>query len=348
MGDSKIMTRPTWPSQVLRYGLATWLTVLLASVAFAQPAEPAKDEATAAGRIEAAAQRLAKKQTYLLRYEFEPGQQLRWHHDHVVTTKNSIANITSETSTRAQSDFRWDVERIDDVGQATFSVTMEAVNMWSKNGEEDPIVYDSSSDAPVPDSYIDMSRRIGQPLAVYTVNETGQIADKKSNYNKIEIGGIGDTPTFPLPTDRVRVGHKWNMPDSLRAKNEHGIEKLLKTRVHYELTKVKSRKAYISFKTEVLTPLESAKVKSQILWHLASGYIVFDLDRGMPVRREIQWDEKVQGYEGPDSLLKYSARRTEKLIDGTPAIASAEKTPATGEAKNVPASATSTALRPNP
>ena len=348
MRDSKAMAWPTWPSLILRYGLAIWLTVLLVSVALAQSTEPAQDDATASGRIAAAAERLTKKQTYLLRYQLQPSEQLHWHHDHVVTTKNSIANVTSETSTRAQSDFRWDVERIDDVGQATFSVTMEAVNMWSKNGDEDPVVYDSSSDAPVPDSYIDMSRRIGQPLAVYTVNETGQIADKKSNFNKIDIGGIGDTPTFPLPTDRVRVGHKWNMPDSLRAKNEHGIEVLLKTRVHYELTKVKSRKAYISFKTEVLTPLESAKVKSQILWHLASGYIVFDLDRGMPVRREIQWDEKVQGYEGPDSLLKYSARRTEKLVDGALSLASADKTPATGNAKNVPASATSSALRPNP
>ena len=72
--------------------------------------------------------------------------------------------------------------------------------------------------------------------------------------------------------------------------------------------------AYISFKTEVLTPVESPKIRSQIMQQMTRGYLVFDIDRGYPIRKEIEWDEKVQGFEGPDSLLEYLGRMTERLI----------------------------------
>ena len=100
----------------------------------------------------------------------------------------------------------------------------------------------------------------------------------------------------------------------LRAKDRDGALRQLKSRVVYELIKVKSNNAYISFKTEVLTPVESPKIRSQIMQQMTRGYLVFDIDRGYPIRKEIEWDEKVQGFEGPDSLLEYLGRMTERLI----------------------------------
>jgi hypothetical protein len=78
--------------------------------------------------------------------------------------------------------------------------------------------------------------------------------------------------------------------------------------------KVKSGNAYISFRTEVLTPVESEKIKSQIMQQMTKGYIVFDIAAGRPIRKEVEWDEKVQGYEGPDSYLQYLGRMSEKLV----------------------------------
>ncbi len=49
--------------------------------------------------------------------------------------------------------------------------------------------------------------------------------------------------------------------------------------------------------------------------------------RGRPIRKEVEWDETVQGYEGPDSYLQYLGRMTEKLIDGDASQASANSTP---------------------
>ena len=122
--------------------------------------------------------------------------------------------------------------------------------------------------------------------------------------------------TVPLPKTAIPVGHKWNVPTTLQATDEDGRNQQLKARIAYELVKVKSGNAYISFRTEILTPVESEKVKSQIMQQKTKGYLVFDINRGRPIRKEIEWDETVQGYEGPDSYLQYLGRMTEKLVGG--------------------------------
>ena len=273
-------------------------------------------QSSAMERIRAASKKLGTEKKYHLRYNMSEGQQLRWHHEHVITSRSQMAGVTVETSSRDQSDFVWTVKSVDDVGQIAFDITLEAVNLWSRNAKETPLTYNSRVDAKPPELYVTTAEKIGKPLSEYQITHNGQLVDSKSNYRKADIGGIGDTPTFPFPDKPIGVGHQWDVPDTLQAKNEHGVYQKLKTQVQYELKKVKSGKAYISFKTQVLTPLESEKVKSQILTHLAKGYIVFDLEKGLPIRREVEWDERVQGYKGPDSYLKYTARRTEKLIEG--------------------------------
>ena len=46
-----------------------------------------------------------------------------------------------------------------------------------------------------------------------------------------------------------------------------------------------------------------------------SGYIVWNFEKGLPVQKRTQWDEKVQGYDGTDSFLKYVGRMSIKLVD---------------------------------
>jgi hypothetical protein len=98
------------------------------------------------------------------------------------------------------------------------------------------------------------------------------------------------------------------------ATDEEGTRQQLKARINYQLTKVVDQKAYISFKSEILTPLESEKIKSQLLQQMSDGYVVFDLKNGRQIRKEVEWNTKVQGYEGPDSYLEYIGRLSEKYV----------------------------------
>lgn len=281
---------------------------------------------SAADRIKAATEKIGQKKKYLLQYKMKPSEEIHWYHDHVITSKDRGAGVTTDTSSRVQSNFVWRVKSVDELQRMTFDVTLESVNMYSQTTDDrvddnEPAdvttnTYNSAVDKKAPEMYVGMAERIGKPLSQYMVTRNGQIADSKSNYPTVDIGGIGETPTFAFPNKPIAIGHQWDVPDTLRVKTEHGAYQNLKVQMQYELMKVVKGNAYISFKTQVLTPLESARVRSQIVWHLASGYLVFNIERGLPIRREVEWDEKVQGFKGPDSYLKYTARRSERLIEG--------------------------------
>ena len=102
----------------------------------------------------------------------------------------------------------------------------------------------------------------------------------------------------------------------MQASDEDGRTLYLKAQTAYELLKVKAGRAYISFATQILTPVESQKVKSQIMQQKTKGIVVFDIAKGRPVHKEVEWNEKVQGFQGPDSFLQYIGKLTEKLTVG--------------------------------
>ena len=276
-------------------------------------------------RLARATKKMNSMQRYRLVYKLNEGETIRWSVEHVASTKTRMAGETEETASRSISTKAWKVSSVDSLGNITFVHSIEAVKMWQKIGDNDPVAYNSRTDKEVPVEYESVSEKLGKPLAVFSITPTGQITDRKSHVPGARFG-TGDVTT-PLPKEAIPVGHKWNVPTSFQATDEDGRNQQLKARIAYELVKVKGNHAYISFRTEVLTPIESEKVKSQILQQKTKGYLVFDMGRGRQIRKEIEWDETVQGYEGPDSYLQYLGKMTEKLVDEPNSDASAALTP---------------------
>ncbi len=285
-----------------------------------------KEQASAADRIERATQNMASKQTYLLAYKLKADETVRWTVEHVASTKTQMAGETEETSSRSVSVKAWKVSNVDAAGKMTFVHSIEAVDMWQQIGDSDPVSYNSRTDKNAPAEYRGIADKLGKPLAVIAITSNGNIIDRQSNIEGAKFG-VGDV-TIPLPEKAIAVGQKWNIPTSLAATDEDGRANQLNARISYELMKVKDGNAYISFRTEVLTPIESQKIKSQIMQQMTKGFVVFDIAAGRPIRKEVEWDEKVQGYEGPDSFLQYLGRMTEKLVtdDAAAAIGVASST----------------------
>jgi hypothetical protein len=268
------------------------------------------------------------KQKYHLAYKMKKGQELRWTVEHVASTKTQIAGESEATSSRSQSTKLWKVSSVDSLGNMTFVHTVESVNLWQRIGEAEPVTYNSLTDKEVPLEYDAVTSKIGKPLAVITVSPEGQVLDRKTSLEQAHFG-VGDITT-PLPSEDISIGYKWFVPTTFTAKDEEGRNQQLKARIQYELSNVSLPNAFISFRTEVLTPIQSDKVRSQIMQQLTKGYIVFDIDLGLPVRKEVEWDEKVQGYEGPDSYLNYVGKLTEKYIVGNSSAPLAPVSDATG------------------
>ena len=257
---------------------------------------------------------MAGKQKYALKYKFTQGEEVRWNVEHVATTKAQIAGKHETTSSRTESTKLWKVSSIDSIGNITFVHSVESTSLWQKIGEEEPVSYDSNSDEEPPQEFASACDMIGKPLAVVTISPNGKVIDRKSETMQVGFG-VGDI-CVPLPEEPISIGHRWFAPTVFDATDEDGKRLKLKARINYEFLKVVTGGlAVISFKTEVLTPIESDQVRSQLLQKLNHGYVAFDIAKGRLNTKEVRWNEKVQEYAGADSHLQYNGRMTEKIVD---------------------------------
>lgn len=272
-----------------------------------------KKQESAAARIQRATNKINQKQLYKLAYKLNKDEEIRWTVEHTVSTKFQMAGELEESTSRSETTKVWKVANVDSLGYMTFVHRLEAINMWQQVGESEPVAYNSKTDKQIPDEYKSVAENVGKPLVIFSIKPNGTIVDRKSNLRKDNFGA-GDV-TIPLPDQAIPIGFKWNVPTIMEATDEHNQNKKLKARIQYELARVKGNNAYIKFRTEVLTPVTSQKIKSTIMQQMTDGYIVFDIKRGRPIIKQVEWDEKAQGFEGPDSFLKYVGRMTEKLVD---------------------------------
>ena len=289
-------------------GLATVMLMLTAgTLAMAQ-----QQDQSIADRAAAAAAKVAGKQKVQLNYKFKIGEVVRWDVEHVATTKTQIAGTHETTSSRTKSRKVWKVSSIDSIGNITFVNSVESTSFWQKIGEADAISFDSEKDKEVPPEFASANDMIGKPLAVVTISPTGKVIDRKSESMSVGFG-VGDI-CVPLPKDPIAIGHRWYAPTVFDATDEAGRRLKLKARVNYELTKIVDGNALITFKTEILTPVESDQVRSQLLQKLTNGFVAFDIAAGRLNTKEVRWNEKVQEYAGADSFLHYNGRMTEQIV----------------------------------
>ena len=286
------------------------LVMLLAVVALATNtfAQDSNSDTNQAARI---AKRFEKKQTYELRYKLKPGDKIDFLFEQVASTKTRMSGEEENTTSRSQTAKQWEVKSVDSLGNMTFALKWISVNMWQQIGDDDPIKYNSKTDTKVPDEYQTIAQFVGETIAVFSIEKNGKIIGRVSDLSESSFGA-GEV-TVPLPSKPVSLGHSWYVPTVMNATDETAKHIRLKARINYQLSKVENNNAFITFRTEVLTPIKSEKIRSTIMQQMTDGYIVFDIERGYPIKRHVEWDEKAQGFEGADSFLTYVGRATEKV-----------------------------------
>jgi hypothetical protein len=296
------------------FTFASLLVSLATLQAQSTPTDKNSGDGETAKLVEKAAENAVNKQKFLLQYKFKAGDEIRWNVEHTTSTKTQMAGESEETSSRTQTTKKWNVLSAEPQGNFQFEHMIESLMLWQKIGDEAPIVYDSQQpEKGTPPEFQEIKKSVGTVVSTITARPDGQIINRKSEYSKARLG-VGEI-LVPLPDKPIAIGHQWAVPTQLQVEDENGLVQNLSARVLHELEKVVEGKAYISIRTEILTPVESDKIRSQIMQQMSSGYAVLDLERGLIVFKELDWNEKVQGFEGNDSLLQYMAKLTEKIVN---------------------------------
>ncbi len=272
--------------------------------------------------VDRSTRRAEQRQSWKLQYRMQPDEVLRWSVEQIASTDTSMAGFTEKTSLRTRSVIVWDILSVDAKGNITVQDQLESAVEWQKIGEAEPVSYDSRKDENIPDIYLATAEKVGKPISTTTINPAGQIIQQENHIRRAEFG-MGKF-TLPLPEEAISLGGQWNTPEELQARRGDGTLKVIKTRMLYTLRKVEDGIATVSFRREVLTPVEDPKVKSQIQQKMNQGALFFDLNAGRITKKVVQWDEKVQGFEGDDSYLHYIGKYTMELLEDPQSTAQTE------------------------
>lgn len=267
----------------------------------------AKDNDQALERLKSATRKLAQNQMFDFEYRFEEGSTILWQVEHAATTETRDHTGEETSASRSLSVMQWQVVDVDSLGNATVVLTLKSAKMWQQTDQNDPIEYDSQQlRGDVPEEYRSFAERIGIPIATYKLNPQGETIDIKETYRSVKFG-VGSI-TMPLPGRSVRCGQAWHEPGSIEVRTTEGARRRIRTRIEYRLQRVEDGIAWVSFDTQVITPVDDARIQSQLLQQLSKGTIEFDMNAGQMVAKHLGWSEKCLGFKGPESSLKYLAK----------------------------------------
>lgn len=252
-----------------------------------------------------------ENEKHLLRYQFTAGESVRYQVTHVAKTKTRIRGAEENAQVHTVSEKVWQISDVNDEGNMTFVHSVDSVELTQQTGAAAELRWSSSSGEKPPMMFESVADQLNQPLSTVTINPRGQELARKTHAGTEAQLGMGGL-TIPLPEVAISVGHAWSVPREIKARGEAGEIKVIKARDTYTLEKVQTGVATLKVRSEILTPIELASVKAQIVQQLSNGSIRFDLDAGRFLSKQLDWDETVVGFQGPNSLMEYRARLTEE------------------------------------
>lgn len=253
----------------------------------------------------------ASDELFEVRYKFKVGEEIRWETSQEVTATTRISGQESYDRAWTQTVKVWRIREVTAEGNIVFEQSVESIDVSQSRGPGTEVKYNSKTDEKPPLIYEELAKSIGVPLAVVTIDPAGKVLKKEAIYQGSQMGL--DDIAMPLAGKKIKIGEFWSTPSEFVAKQEDGDPYKIKLSKVYKLTSVANGIATIDLRTEVLTPVTDARLRSQLIQEMTAGTIRFDMQNGRLISKEVKWDENVIGFSGPQSEMDFHARFTEDL-----------------------------------
>jgi len=251
--------------------------------------------------------------TYRLRYQFEPGQTLRWEVIHRSRVETTVSGTEKTAETHTRSVKVWRIRDVNKDGATTFEHCVEDVDMRHQFSGRPEVHYDSRKDEKPPAGFEHVAASIDKPLAVVTINNRGEILKRQRKPVAAAAENEG-LMTIPLPEQPIGVGHRWTLPQEIEVPLENGAIKRVKSLQVFQLEDVKTGVATIRVATQILTPVDDPAVEARLIQRESNGTVRFDVDAGQILSQQMDCDKHVVGFRGPASSLHYVMRFRENVL----------------------------------
>ena len=257
---------------------------------------------------------LRAEEKYTLRYQFHPGETLRWNVEQRTDMRTTVSKSTQDAETASFSLNVWRVKEVRADGSAVFEQSVEWVDMRQKLSGSQEIRYDSRTDKAAPPGFQDVAAAVGVPLSTIALDPRGKIVKREKHAVKGSSPQEGGEITVPLPAEPIALGYVWTQPCDIDVPLQTGGVKKIKAVQRFTLESVKTGVATIGISTQILTPLTDPAIEAQVVQREGEGTVRFDIDAGRVLSQRRDTDKHVIGFRGEASSLHYVNRFSEEFI----------------------------------
>ncbi|MGQ0634595.1 MAG: DUF6263 family protein [Planctomycetaceae bacterium] len=269
----------------------------------------------------------APPDVFWLRYKFTPGQIATYEVSHEMRIRTHYNDADETHANKSRTKRRYKVVSADETGAADLELAIDWVRMEAAFGngvrEAEPIVFQSDDPAKQPEKFKPILATVGRPTAVIRFSASGRplkVDAKEPALPAPQAGAASGPDTshesylVALPERPVAVGDVWKERFEIAARDSDRLPVRVAMQRTYKLAKVENDLATIEFRSAILTPIEAPSILAQLIQRETAGSIVFDLNRGLVVSREVDVDRTVIGPLGPKSSLRAVSKWREKLL----------------------------------
>jgi hypothetical protein len=262
----------------------------------------------------------AETARHTLRYQFVADQVLRYEIGNDRTIDIQASGLQETVQHGETSVKRFLVKGTDKSGVAELEVTIERVRL-SAQGQGANITWDSDDEAPAPPEFRGLKGTIGHPLGTVSITPLGKIVDAQqagvgSAAPQVKEGQLDLLPL--LPESPVAVGDSWKQEFSLDVVIETPPYKRPVTiQRKFTLLSVENGIATVDERTFVLTPPDDPKEEAQLLQRTPGGTFTIDIENGRLIQRELKIDNRVVGFQGPQTEMKVVGTRIDRYLPQT-------------------------------
>lgn len=246
--------------------------------------------------------------TVLLRYQFKPNQFLHYEVVHAMLVKMHAQDLVETTHNRTVSKQHLRVVSVNNAGGAVLEPTLDHVRMKSQFDDNPPTLFDSDDPNKQPPQFVRVLESVGKPQGHQRVDARGNIVQGDDTSESMRISPLLVT----LPEEPVAVGASWSDDYSVNVRVREKIERPIKLRRTFTLSKLDGDVATIEFKTFELDPPHDPDIRVQLIQMTPSGEIHFDVSQGMIVQKTTKSDKRE--YNVANGVMHAVSERTEKLV----------------------------------
>jgi len=250
---------------------------------------------------------------YGWRFRWQPGQILYYRVDHHTNVSETVSGNKVETMSKLALIKRWEVTAVDPQGVATLKLSVTAMRHEQSRPNGGTLLFDSAKlDKSTPELREQMSKFIGQTLAVLRVDSAGRvIAVQQGSAAKYE-----SEPPFALrlPGKAVTANQAWERTYEVTLEPPVGTGEKFAANQRYNLTKADDKLATIRLTTQLKNQPENVADRIPLLQNQPQGEIVFNIAAGRLESANLRIDQQLDGHQGEGSSYHFTSTYREVYV----------------------------------